>query len=194
MDLPVMPPVAPMLAKPVPELPDGPWSFEPKWDGFRTIVFRDGDEVELGSRNERPMTRYFPEVVEAVPAARPAPPPRPRGSSGSWAARCGCPAPPRRRRGTRSCGTRPTWARSSRARRAARGPAWPASAPPAASPEGPCIQYRHMAFVLWRGWLTSTEPPTWAIAPEECIQDLIGLHCSTDPGTDVARPSVAPGR
>jgi ATP-dependent DNA ligase len=66
MNLPVMPPVAPMLAKPVPELPDGPYSFEPKWDGFRTIVFRDGDEVELGSRNERPMTRYFPELVEAA--------------------------------------------------------------------------------------------------------------------------------
>ena len=66
MDLPVMPPVAPMLAKPVAELPEGPFSFEPKWDGFRTIVFRDGPEVELGSRNERPLTRYFPEVVEAV--------------------------------------------------------------------------------------------------------------------------------
>jgi ATP-dependent DNA ligase len=66
MDLPVMPPVAPMLARPVPALPDGPWSFEPKWDGFRTIVFRDGDEVELGSRKERPMTRYFPEIVEAA--------------------------------------------------------------------------------------------------------------------------------
>jgi ATP-dependent DNA ligase len=66
MDLPVMPPVAPMLAKPVAELPDGPYSFEPKWDGFRTIVFRDGDQVELGSRNERPMTRYFPELVEAI--------------------------------------------------------------------------------------------------------------------------------
>jgi ATP-dependent DNA ligase len=71
MDLPVMPPVAPMLAKPVPGLPDGPWSFEPKWDGFRTIVFRDGDEVELGSRKERPMTRYFPEVVQAVKANLP---------------------------------------------------------------------------------------------------------------------------
>ena len=71
MDLPVMPPVAPMLAKPVGGLPEGPWSFEPKWDGFRTIVFRDGDEVELGSRNERPLTRYFPEVVEAVKAALP---------------------------------------------------------------------------------------------------------------------------
>jgi hypothetical protein len=66
MDLPVMPPVAPMLAKPVAALPEGPFSFEPKWDGFRTIVFRDGDEVEMGSRNERPLTRYFPEVVEAV--------------------------------------------------------------------------------------------------------------------------------
>ena len=63
MDLPVMPPVAPMLAKPVSDLPEGAWSFEPKWDGFRTIVFCDGDEVELGSRRERPMTRYFPEVL-----------------------------------------------------------------------------------------------------------------------------------
>jgi ATP-dependent DNA ligase len=71
MDLPVMPPVAPMLAKPVARLPDGPYSFEPKWDGFRTIVFRDGEEVELGSRKERPMTRYFPEVVEAVRANLP---------------------------------------------------------------------------------------------------------------------------
>jgi ATP-dependent DNA ligase len=61
-----MPPVAPMLAKPVPDMPEGRWSFEPKWDGFRTIVFCHGDEVELGSRKERPMTRYFPEVVEAV--------------------------------------------------------------------------------------------------------------------------------
>src|SRR5918994_3446782 len=71
MDLPVMPPVAPMLAKPVGELPEGLWSFEPKWDGFRTIVSRDGDEVELGSRKERPMTRYFPDVVEAVRANLP---------------------------------------------------------------------------------------------------------------------------
>ncbi|HVN12151.1 MAG TPA: ATP-dependent DNA ligase [Kineosporiaceae bacterium] len=67
MDLPVMPPIAPMLAKLVPQIPDT-GHVEPKWDGFRTIVFRDGDEVELGSRNERPMTRYFPEVVEAVKA------------------------------------------------------------------------------------------------------------------------------
>ena len=56
-----------MLAKAADELPIGEqWLYEPKWDGFRTIVFRDGDEVELGSRNERPMTRYFPEVVNSL--------------------------------------------------------------------------------------------------------------------------------
>ena len=60
-----MPPVAPMLAKPMATIPPGQL-YEPKWDGFRSIVFRDGDEVEIGSRNERPMTRYFPEVVDAV--------------------------------------------------------------------------------------------------------------------------------
>lgn len=65
-----MPPVAPMLAKAVAEIPDLGHT-EPKWDGFRTIVFRDGDEVVLGSRNEKPMTRYFPEVVEAIKAATP---------------------------------------------------------------------------------------------------------------------------
>lgn len=70
MDLPVMPPVAPMLAKPVKSIPPGMY-YEGKWDGFRAIVFRDGDEVEIGSRNERPMTRYFPEVVEAVRAELP---------------------------------------------------------------------------------------------------------------------------
>jgi ATP-dependent DNA ligase len=66
MRLPVMPPVAPMLAKSVPRIPDGDLCFEPKWDGFRSIIFRDGDEVEIGSRNEKPMTRYFPELVEAI--------------------------------------------------------------------------------------------------------------------------------
>jgi ATP-dependent DNA ligase len=66
MQLPVMPPLKPMLAKSVPDLPEGHYQFEPKWDGFRCIVFRDDDEVELGSRNEKPLTRYFPEVVEAV--------------------------------------------------------------------------------------------------------------------------------
>jgi ATP-dependent DNA ligase len=71
MDLPLMPPVKPMLAKAVADVPDGAYLYEPKWDGFRCIVFRDGDEVELGSRNERPLTRYFPEVVEAVRAQLP---------------------------------------------------------------------------------------------------------------------------
>ncbi len=66
MRLPVMPPVAPMLAKSVKEIPSGSLSFEPKWDGFRSIVFRDDAEVEFGSRNERPLTRYFPELVEAA--------------------------------------------------------------------------------------------------------------------------------
>jgi ATP-dependent DNA ligase len=69
-----MPPVRPMLAKlgkleqALALLDEGNGQLEPKWDGFRCIVFRDGDEVELGSRNERPLTRYFPEVVEAVKA------------------------------------------------------------------------------------------------------------------------------
>ncbi|MGH3980817.1 MAG: ATP-dependent DNA ligase [Pseudonocardiaceae bacterium] len=67
MRLPVMPPVAPMLAKPAADIPAGQ-HYEPKWDGFRSIIFRDGGEVEIGSRNERPMTRYFPEIVAAVQA------------------------------------------------------------------------------------------------------------------------------
>jgi ATP-dependent DNA ligase len=71
MQLPVMPPVKPMLAKSVPDMPVGKFLYEPKWDGFRCIVFRDGDEVELGSRNEKPLTRYFPEVVAAVQAQLP---------------------------------------------------------------------------------------------------------------------------
>jgi ATP-dependent DNA ligase len=61
-----------MLAKLARELPTGDdWSYEPKWDGFRCIVFRDGADVELGSRNERPLTRYFPELVEPLTAALP---------------------------------------------------------------------------------------------------------------------------
>jgi ATP-dependent DNA ligase len=71
MQLPVMPPVSPMLAKSEPDVPLGDFLYEPKWDGFRCIVFRDGDEVVLGSRNEKPLTRYFPEVVEAVKASFP---------------------------------------------------------------------------------------------------------------------------
>jgi ATP-dependent DNA ligase len=65
-----MPPVRPMLAKSVQGIPDpakfGGLSFEPKWDGFRCLVFKDGDEVELTSRNTKPLTRYFPEVVAAI--------------------------------------------------------------------------------------------------------------------------------
>lgn len=72
-----MPPLAPMLARSSPRLPlpdayPGGLLYEPKWDGFRCIVFRDGDEVELGSRNERPLTRYFPEVVDSVRRELPA--------------------------------------------------------------------------------------------------------------------------
>ncbi len=67
-----MPPVMPMLAKSTPRVPrDDGFSFEPKWDGFRCLVFKDGDEVELASRNTKPLTRYFPEVVEAVRAQLP---------------------------------------------------------------------------------------------------------------------------
>ncbi len=67
-----MPPVKPMLAKAVHTVPrDAGLLFEPKWDGFRCIVFRDGDEIELGSRNDRPLTRYFPELVELLLAELP---------------------------------------------------------------------------------------------------------------------------
>lgn len=65
-----MPPVSPMLAKSVKTIPPDA-SYEPKWDGFRSILFRDGDQVEVGSRNEKPMTRYFPELVAAAVAELP---------------------------------------------------------------------------------------------------------------------------
>ncbi|GAA2055430.1 ATP-dependent DNA ligase [Catenulispora yoronensis] len=72
MELPVMPPVRPMLAKAVHEVPRDPGLvYEPKWDGFRCVVFRDGDEVELGSRNDRPLTRYFPELLAPLRTALP---------------------------------------------------------------------------------------------------------------------------
>ncbi len=60
-----------MLAKSVKDVPEGDYLYEPKWDGFRAIIFRDGDDVEIGSRNERPMTRYFPELVESLRANLP---------------------------------------------------------------------------------------------------------------------------
>jgi ATP-dependent DNA ligase len=72
MTRPVVQPVSPMLAKLARELPIGEDRiYEPKWDGFRCIVFKDGDDVELGSRNEKPLTRYFPEVVEECRARLP---------------------------------------------------------------------------------------------------------------------------
>ncbi len=72
MDLPVNPPVLPMLAKRVSELPSGDtWIFEPKWDGFRALVFRDGDEVFIQSRDEKPLERYFPELIAPLKAQLP---------------------------------------------------------------------------------------------------------------------------
>jgi len=77
MQLPVMPPLKPMLAKAQAQVPEQPagadpeWLYEPKWDGFRCLVFRDGDEVLLGSRNLKPLDRYFPEVLAAVRAELP---------------------------------------------------------------------------------------------------------------------------
>ncbi|MFE2496960.1 ATP-dependent DNA ligase [Streptomyces scopuliridis] len=70
MDLPVMPPVKPMLAKSVARIPPG-MQYEAKWDGFRAIVHRDGDEVVIGSRTGKPLTRYFPELVTALRAELP---------------------------------------------------------------------------------------------------------------------------
>ena len=72
MHLPVNPPVLPMLAKRVGELPAGDaWIFEPKWDGFRTLVFRDGDEIFIQSRDEKPLDRYFPELIDPLKAQLP---------------------------------------------------------------------------------------------------------------------------
>src|SRR5216117_231738 len=72
MRLPFAPPLAPMLSSAADALPEGDgWQFEPKWDGFRTLVFRDGDEILLQSRDEKPMNRYFPELVAPLAAALP---------------------------------------------------------------------------------------------------------------------------
>ena len=72
MALPISPPLSPMLAKLADEIPAGEgWLYEPKWDGFRCIVFRDGDDIELTSRNERPFTRYFPELLGPLLTALP---------------------------------------------------------------------------------------------------------------------------
>ena len=72
MNLPVNPPVLPMLANRVDALPPGDtWIFEPKWDGFRTLIFRDGDELFIQSRDEKPLDRYFPELIEPLKAQLP---------------------------------------------------------------------------------------------------------------------------
>src|SRR5215471_12022625 len=72
VELPVNPPVLPMLAQRVSELPSsGEWLFEPKWDGFRVLVFRDRQELLLQSRDEKSLNRYFPELLEALAAALP---------------------------------------------------------------------------------------------------------------------------
>jgi ATP-dependent DNA ligase len=71
-DLPLQPPIEPMLAKLARVIPEGDgWLYEPKWDGFRCIVFREGDRIELFSRKLRPLTRYFPELVEPLLQALP---------------------------------------------------------------------------------------------------------------------------
>src|ERR1700758_4738421 len=73
MHLPVTPPVLPMLAKRVGELPvSGTWIFEPKWDGFRALVFRDEDEILIQSRDEKSLNRYFPELLEPLRSQLPA--------------------------------------------------------------------------------------------------------------------------
>ncbi len=72
MKLPFPPPLAPMLSSAADALPDGEgWLFEPKWDGFRTLVFRDGDDIVLQSRDTKPMNRYFPELVAPLAAGLP---------------------------------------------------------------------------------------------------------------------------
>jgi len=72
MRLPFDPPLEPMLSSAAEALPDGEgWQFEPKWDGFRTLVFRDGEEILLQSRDKRPMNRYFPELITPLSAAIP---------------------------------------------------------------------------------------------------------------------------
>src|SRR5882762_9717261 len=73
VNLPVNPPVLPMLSKRVGELPVGAtWIYEPKWDGFRALVFRDGDEILIQSRDEKPLNRYFPELLEPLLSQLPA--------------------------------------------------------------------------------------------------------------------------
>jgi ATP-dependent DNA ligase len=72
MSLPLQKSFAPMEAQPASELPAGPeWHYEPKWDGFRCLAFRDGNKVDLQSKSQKPLTRYFPELVAALKALKP---------------------------------------------------------------------------------------------------------------------------
>src|SRR5262249_20907143 len=72
MTLPFEPPIEPMLAKATDALPEGDgWLYEPKWDGFRAIIFKDGNEVKIQSRDLKPFERYFPELADPVRAAMP---------------------------------------------------------------------------------------------------------------------------
>jgi ATP-dependent DNA ligase len=72
MELPINPPVLPMLSKRIEQLPtEGDWTFEPKWDGFRAVIFRDGDEVLIQSRDGKSLNRYFPELLEPIKAQLP---------------------------------------------------------------------------------------------------------------------------
>jgi ATP-dependent DNA ligase len=73
MQLAVNPPILPMLAKREDSLPtEGEWIFEPKWDGFRALVFRDGNEILIQSRDAKPLNRYFPELLEPLRSQLPA--------------------------------------------------------------------------------------------------------------------------
>jgi ATP-dependent DNA ligase len=72
MSLPLRPPLAPMDALLVEKIPEGQeWQYEPKWDGFRCLVFRDGKKIELQSKSGQPLTRYFPELVEVFSRLEP---------------------------------------------------------------------------------------------------------------------------
>jgi ATP-dependent DNA ligase len=74
MTLPVAPPLEPMLARSAEEIPAGPgWRYEPKWDGFRAVVFRDGADLLVGSRKGQPLQRFFPEILDPLRAALPDP-------------------------------------------------------------------------------------------------------------------------
>ena len=63
---PIAPPIEPMLSKAAETIPSGPFLYEPKWDGFRAIVFRDGDEILTQSRDLKPLDRYFPELADPL--------------------------------------------------------------------------------------------------------------------------------